>query len=213
MKFFYRFTIFVVHAFFKIFYRFKVYGKEHYFKGPAIIAANHVSYFDPPILAVAWPEEIHFLAKEPLFGVPILGTIIKNLNTHPLKGAGSDAGVFKVICSLLLNGKKVILFPEGKRSDDNSLSQIKPGIGLLMTKTKCSIVPVYIFGAYEVWPRFRKFPKFFKTMGCIFGSRIEYVSYENLDKREAQAAIANKLTESIQALKQWYENGAIGTPP
>ena len=71
---FYRFSRKLVEVFFRIFYRMKVYGeKEHFFKGKAIIAGNHVSFFDPPFVGVAWPEIIHYFARDTLFKKTILG--------------------------------------------------------------------------------------------------------------------------------------------
>src|SRR4029077_3846224 len=118
--------------FFKLVYRHKVYGREHFYKGAAIIASNHSSYYDPPILAISWPEEVHFLAREGLFKNPLFGGLIRKLNSHPVSGDASDIKVFKLICSLLAEGKKIILFPEGKRGDTDALDTLKPGIAMLV---------------------------------------------------------------------------------
>lgn len=213
IPFIYRAINFCAWVFFKIFYRLRVYGQEHFFEGAAIIAANHISFLDPPILGISWPEEVHFLAKQSLFRIPLLGWVITKTNTHPLKGDGGDLGVFKVICQLLNEGKKVILFPEGKRSFDNVLAPIKPGISLLISKTHASIIPTYIFGTFEAWPRSHRFPKLWKKVGCVFGSPLFWKDFEHLNKKEAQTAFANKLTKAIEDLKKWYEEGAKGSPP
>lgn len=209
----YRFMNFLMWFFLRVFYRFRVYGQEHQYKGAAIIAANHVSYLDPPILGVAWPEEIHYLAKDSLFNIPILGWLITKLNTHPLKGDVGDVAVFKLIVKLLREGKKVILFPEGQRSFDDIMTPIKPGISLLAFKTDAAIIPTYVFGTFEAWPRKRKFPKFFKEIGCVFGSPLIWENVEHLDRKEAQVVFAAQVKDAIEELKKWHEAGAHGTPP
>jgi 1-acyl-sn-glycerol-3-phosphate acyltransferase len=209
----YRMINFLAWLGFKIFFRLKIYGQEHFFEGAAIIAANHVSFLDPPILGISWPEEVHFLAKQSLFKIPFLRFFLKKTNTHPLKGDGGDVGVFKMICQLLNQGRKVVLFPEGKRSLDNTLAPIKPGISLLVSKTHASIIPAYIFGTFEAWPCNRKFPKIGKEVGCVFGSPLFWKNFELLDKKEAQTLFADRLTQAIQNLKVWHEAGAQGSPP
>lgn len=207
----------VIHFFFfylmKIFYRLEVYGQEHVFKGAGIIAANHVSFLDPPVLGVLWPQEVHFLARQSLFKVPLLGWFIKKINSHPLKGNGGDVAVFKIVLQLLDEGKKVILFPEGQRSYDNKLCPIKPGLSLLISKTNAQVIPTYIFGTFEAWPRTKKYPKIGRKIGCVFGSPFGWSEFAHLEKKQAQEAFAKKITHSLESLKHWYESGAKGTPP
>jgi 1-acyl-sn-glycerol-3-phosphate acyltransferase len=209
----YRVVNFFVWLVLRVFYRLRVYGQEHFFEGAAIIAANHISFLDPPILGVSWPEEVHFLAKQSLFKIPVFGWIITKINTHPLKGDGGDLAVVKAICQLLNEGKKVVLFPEGKRSYDNQLSPIKPGISLLLSKTHAAIIPTYIFGTFEAWPRTQWLPKPWKKIGCVFGTPFSWKDFMYLEKKEAQNALAERLTKAIEGLKEWYEQGATGSPP
>jgi 1-acyl-sn-glycerol-3-phosphate acyltransferase len=209
----YRCVLFSVWLFFKVFYRHRVYGYEHFYPGAAVIAANHTSFFDPPIVSLSWPQEVHFLARDSLFKNPLFGRFIRALNSHPVSGDGGDAVVFRTVVKLLNEGKKIILFPEGTRSERDELGQIKPGIALLISRTNSAIIPAYIHGAYQIWNRHRSFPKLWGKTACVFGSPILWESYAHLEKKEAQIAIAEKFRESILALRRWYENGAIGTPP
>jgi 1-acyl-sn-glycerol-3-phosphate acyltransferase len=214
MSFLYRITLFVAWLLLKVFYRNKVYGLgKHYYPDAAIIAANHHSNFDPPILAVSWPQEVHFLAKEGLFKNRFFGKFITSLNAHPVSGDASDIGVFREITSLLKEGKKVILFPEGTRGQTEELAPLKPGIGLLVMRSQAAIVPAYIHGTLKVWGPGKKLPRLFGKVACVFGSPLRYEAFSHLEKREAHQAIADALRESILALKSWYLNGAKGTPP
>ncbi len=213
MSFLYRSVLFFAWCYFKVLYRHKVYGRENFYEGAAIIAANHSSFYDPPILAISWPEEVHFLAREGLFKNPLFGGFIRKLNAHPVSGDASDIGVFKLVCSLLAQGKKIILFPEGKRGDNEDLDALKQGIAMLVSRSKSAVVPAYIFGTFSIWSRFRKLPKFWGKTVCVYGSPILWSEFAHLEKKEAQKALTEKLAKSINDLRTWYERGAKGTPP
>lgn len=213
ITFLYRMVLFLSWCFFKLFYRHRIYGLENYYSGAAIIASNHTSYYDPPVLSLSWPDEVHFLARESLFEHPLFGWFIRKLNSHPVRGDAGDVVVFKLICQLLNEGKKIILFPEGMRNFKNELGELKPGIALLISRTKSAIVPAYIHGTFSVWPRARKFPKLWGKTACVFGSPILWEQFAHLEKREAHEEIMKKLAESINGLRAWYESGAKGTPP
>ncbi len=209
----YRVVNFLAWGMLRLFYRVKIYGLEHYFEGPAVIAANHASYLDPPLIGTSWPEDIHYLAREGLFKNRLFGSFISKLNSHPLKGGAGDVGVFKTVLKLLTQGKKVILFPEGKRTFNGEFSSIKPGLGLLVMKSNSSIIPTYVFGTFKAWPRTKKWPKVWSTLGCVFGSPISAKDFENLDRKAAQEMMTQKYVEALKGLKKWYEDGAQGSPP
>ncbi len=213
MTYLYRAVLFFAWCFFKIFYRHKVYGLEHFYGKAAIIASNHSSNLDPPILAISWPEEVHFLAREGLFKNAVFGWLIRKLNSHPVSGDAGDVVVFKLICSLLNEGKKIILFPEGTRGWKDELGVLKPGIAMLVSRSKTAVVPAYVHGTFKIWNRKRKFPRLWGKTACVFGSPILWEQFAHLEKREAQTALTVKLAASIRALRSWYEKGARGIPP
>lgn len=212
MGFLYRFILFLAWSMFKLLYRHKVYGLEHCIRGPGIITPNHASFLDPPLVAISWPEEVHFLARDYLFKPKLFGPFIRALNAHPVSGDVGDVSVFKTIIDLLKEGKQLILFPEGERTD-GQLAAIKPGIGMLVMRSKAAIIPTYIDGTSKIWGRKQKFPKLLGKTVCVFGSPILAESFAHLEKREAYDQIAQTLSKSILALKQWYESGAKGSPP
>ncbi len=213
ISFLYRMVILFAWLIGKIFYRLKIYGLEHYYPRGAILASNHTSFLDPPVISVCWPEEVHFLARRSLFKNRFFGGLIRNLNTHPVSGEAGDIGVIKTILSLLEQGKKVVLFPEGTRSKNGELQPFKAGISMLVSRSKTALIPVYIDGAYESWNRHKKLPRLFGKVTCIFGSPITWESFSHLDKKEAQVKISEKLHADILGLKKWLEDGAEGVPP
>ncbi len=213
MKWSYRLIHSLAHFFFRAFFRLKVYGKEHLRPGAGLLIANHTSNYDPPVLSSSCPDEVHFLAKESLFQVPLLGSLIRILNAHPVSRSSSDLHVLKEMIQMLSQGKKLIVFPEGKRSPDGTLHPFERGFSFLSMKAKCPIFPAYIQGTYEAWPIHRKIPRLFGKIVCVFGSPIEWDDFEDLPKKEAEEALQKRCFEAISALKEWIDEGAKGSSP
>lgn len=197
---------------FKLFYNFRVFGKTHWISGGALLAPNHVSFLDPPAVAISCPGSIHFLARDSLFK-GFLGLLIKRLNTHPIHQGGANLNLMKKISQLLKEGKKVLLFPEGTRSVDNKVSALQPGLGLLISMSKAAIIPMYINGTFKVWGRGKRFPKPWGKIAVVIGSPILWGDYASMDKKKAQSLITQRLEASLELLRKWYEEGAKGTPP
>lgn len=213
MKWPYFFVYWTARIFFKTCFRLKIYGLEHFRPGSGILAANHASLYDPPVLSISCPEEVHFLAKDSLFSIPLLGPLIRCLNSHPVARDTSDVQTFRLLIRLLGEGKKVIVFPEGTRSSDGMLKPLERGMAFLVQKTECRVFPVYLAGTYAAWPITKKWPKFFGKMVCVFGRPIEWEAFVGLDKKAAQQAVLDRTMQSLIALKAWYEAGARGLPP
>lgn len=197
----------------KILYRHKVYGLEHTYHGGAIIVPNHVSYMDPPLIAISWPQPLAFLARKPLFSKPFLGAAMRRFNAYPISGTGADVGSLKVIGDLLEHDHQVVIFPEGMRSWDGHLGPIKSGIAMIAMRNDASLIPAYIYGAYKIWPRMNRFPRLWGKTACVFGSAIDPKDFSFLPKKEAQQAISEQVRQSIENLRLWYESGAQGSPP
>lgn len=207
-------VIFIIFLVCKTFYRHKVYGLEHLNTAPGeIIAPNHVSFLDPPIIGTSCPYELHFLAKESLFKKPFFGWFIRQLNTHPVAKSGGSLASIRMACEFIESGKKIAIFPEGTRSSSGEFKEPQLGIGLLVLRTKCRVVPTYIHGSYDIWPTSRKFPKLKGRTVCVFGSPLQFSFDENTDRKQLQTQIAQTVMQKIAELKQWYLDGAKGSPP
>lgn len=194
-------------------YRHKVYGKAHIRPGGGLIASNHASFLDPQLIGISCPEPIHFLARDTLFRFAPFGWLIRKLNTHPVSRGKGNLNTLKSAMEIVQSGKKVVIFPEGRRSPDGELQKGQLGVGMLVQRTRCLVFPVYVHGAYAIWSKEQKLPKLWGKTACVFGSPIEYQTIESQDRKEAQAEVVQKLMESITALKEWYLAGAKGTPP
>ena len=118
---FYAFSRVCVNAVLRTVWRMRVSGRERVPRtGPLIVAANHVSYFDPPVLGCALPRPLHFMAKKELFAVPLLGAMIRLYNAFPVDRGRGDVGAIKRAVEALKAGNAVLLFPEGTRNREGN---------------------------------------------------------------------------------------------
>lgn len=195
----YRFVICVSYYYAKIFLRLKVKISGTIPKHAALIAANHASFLDPLIVSVSFPEEIHFLARKTLFDNKLFGAFIRNLNSHPISGDGKDMAVFRTVTEVLSKGKKVLLFPEGKRSFDGELLPLKQGVALMALKNDVPVIPCWIEGAVKVWPRHKKLPHLFGHISCTFGEAVYAEKRE--DTKESLRLMMEKLEQAMLNLR------------
>jgi 1-acyl-sn-glycerol-3-phosphate acyltransferase len=137
----------------KLFYGFRIIHRERVIQtGPVILATNHQSFLDPPLAGNAADRAIFFLAKKSLMEVPILGWLLPKLNVIPVNLEGGDRSALKALIRILSAGECALVFPEGTRTPDGNLQPAQPGVGLVIAKTRAPVVPMRIFGAFDVWP-------------------------------------------------------------
>lgn len=122
-------------------------------EGPLIIASNHQSYFDPPLVGICSRRGVYYLARKTLLDVPLLGKLLPHINVIPVDRDGNDMSALKTIIRLVRSGNGVVLFPEGTRSPDGRLQKGKQGIGLIIAKSKAPVQPVRVLGAHEAFPK------------------------------------------------------------
>ena len=133
--------------------RLEVYGRENVPKsGGFIIASNHASHLDPPLLAVASPRQMYFFAKEELF-VAVLGKIISACNAFPAKLKSADIRAIRFSIACLKIGTGLLMFPEGARSWDGNFKKPMAGVGLIAIRANAPIIPVYIQGSNRAMAR------------------------------------------------------------
>lgn len=141
----------------RLLFRFRMRHRERMInEGPAILASNHQSYLDPPLIGNAADRPIYFLARKTLLDVPLLGRILPKLNVIPVDQEGSDRSALKALIRVLKKREAVLVFPEGARTLDGKLQPALPGVGLVIAKTLAPVVPMRIFGAHEALPRGRR---------------------------------------------------------
>ena len=144
---------------FAVYFRWRVYHPERVpLTGPVILAANHASILDPPLVGAGLKREINYLARESLFRFPGAGAILRAVNCVPVDRESGGAGL-KAILARLLAGGGIILFPEGTRTRDGRLQPARSGIGLTVIKSSAPVVAARVFGTYEAYGRRLRFPR------------------------------------------------------
>lgn len=157
-------------------------------QGPALLASNHVSFADPPLIGCCLPRSISFLARDTLFSPPWFGAVLQHLNGIPIDRDGGGPSGLKVVLGRLAKGDAVLLFPEGTRSADGRLQEARGGIGLLVTKAAVPVIPVRVFGLDRAWSRGRRFPR-------PHPSAIKFGNPVNLQSLREEAITADKVRQ------------------
>jgi len=145
----------------RIFFRLRVIHRDRMLNhGPVILAANHQSFADPPLVGSVSDRGVYFLARRSLLNGWFMGWILPKLNVIPVDSeTGRDRTALKALIRILRGGQGAVVFPEGQRTADGKLQPAQPGLGLVIAKTLAPVVPMRIFGAYEAWPIHEKWPR------------------------------------------------------
>jgi 1-acyl-sn-glycerol-3-phosphate acyltransferase len=163
--------------------------------GPVILAANHASFLDPPLVGSGLPRAINYLARDTLFKYPGLGATLRSVNAVPVDREGGGGAGLKAILDRLLAGGGIILFPEGTRSPDGQLRAARAGIGLTVIKSNAPVVPVRVFGTYEAWGRGKAFPRPGRV-AVKYGNPMEFVAL----REEAKTCAKPRLKQIYQEI-------------
>lgn len=189
---------FLAWSFFRVFFR--VYCRREVFnpenvpmEGPVILASNHASFFDPPLVGSASKREINYLARESLFRFPVVGSILRSVNSVPVDREGGGAAGLRAIFDRLQKGGAIILFPEGTRTPDGKLQNAKSGIGLTVIKSNAPVVPVRVFGTFEAFSRHHGFPRP-RKVAVKFGKPLDFAR----QRAEAKTCTKARLKEIYQ---------------
>lgn len=183
----------ILRVLFTVVLRMRVEGTENIPKdGPLVIASNHLSLLDPPVIGTAATRKVHFMAKQELF-VPILGDIYKILGAFPVRRGGADRAAIKHGIEILQSSQVLAIFPEGTRSKTGKLGKAEPGALMMASKTMATIVPCCVIGTDfqrqgRIWPkvtvRFGK-PMFFPA-DAVINKELLHNMTEDLMQRIAQ---------------------------
>jgi len=149
---------------FKLIWPIKVFGiKNLPPKETFILCPNHGSYLDGFLIAASLPrwleKHMFFLGHRAYFEVPIIRNIVKLIRIIPIDPGAQLIDAIQACAYILRNGKTACIFPEGVRSIDGEIKEFKKGIGILAKELSIRLVPVYIKGSYESWPRTKRFPR------------------------------------------------------
>ena len=184
----------------KVAFDFKVYGRENLIEdGPAILASNHQSYLDPPCIGMACRNDIYYLARNTLYQRPLIGPLLKRLNTVPVDRDRGDVSSLKTIIRLLRSGHRVIIFPEGTRSSDGKLQPARAGLGMIIAKTLAPVVPVRVFGSFEALPRVGGIK--LRPVSVVVGKPMRFSGDDLKGDRDVYQKLSNQVMEKIASLE------------
>ncbi len=190
------------------YFRWRIFGAENVPKnGGVILASNHASFLDPPLVGSALSRDINYLARESLFRFPGIGALLHSWNAVPVDRDGGGAKGLKIILARLLAGNGIILCPEGTRTQDGKLQPARSGIGLTVIKSTAPVVPVRVFGTFEAYGRNHRFPRPHRVMvkyGLPMnfeGLRTEAKTCDKVRLKEIYQQVADEIMAAIAKLE------------
>ncbi|MDL2264568.1 1-acyl-sn-glycerol-3-phosphate acyltransferase [Synergistaceae bacterium OttesenSCG-928-I11] len=197
--------------YFLIYHRVSIRGRralKHFLRtlpnqGPVILAANHESYLDPPLVGMAFPGPLRFIAWDQLFKNPIFGFLIRALGAVPVshENKSSAAGLLRQVMGFLGDGYSVLIFPEGERSPDGRLMPLEGGVALMALKTNVPVVPVWIDGTFEAYPLQNRLPRPHK-IAIAFGEPICPADLpDDMPEKERRRALLDALQHAFERMR------------
>ncbi len=192
----------IAYAYFLIYFRFTYSGKKNVpnnNENGLIIVANHSSNIDPFIVGVAFNKQLKFLAKQSLFS-GIIGRWIKKVGGIPVDRNDTSPSTLKTVLKVLKQGHTLVMFPEGTRNREGNIKPFKKGIGLIVHKSRATVVPAYIKNNQKITPKGKKFPRPVKIK-VYYGKAVDFNGLIDEKSAEAYQKIADKIYNAIIDLK------------
>ncbi|MHB8893130.1 MAG: (d)CMP kinase [Candidatus Limnocylindrales bacterium] len=224
---FVRMVALVARIFARTFARIRVEGLDRIPRtGPVILAANHISNFDPVVMG-SWitpalkRRRIHWLGKRELFDWPGFGWIAASGGVHPVDRGTADVEAYRLATRILEAGFVLFIFPEGTRSPTGELQEAKDGLAALAMRTGATIVPIGINNSDAVWAKGHRLPSPFprRTITVRIGEPFGTTGLvpPGTDRRAAKAIVTTAIMGRIAALLDPRHRGAyaaaIGEEP
>ena len=196
-------TRFLVSIYFTLYHRLSIYGKDKIPRDRTVIVApNHASYLDPPLVGYAfYPEYLKFVAWAKLFSFPLFGAFLRAMGSVPVSpdNKNSSAALLRLVMGFLEEGYNVFICPEGHRTEDGRLQPLEGGVAIMSLKTGTPVIPTYVSGTYRALSPRMKFPRP-RKLTVTFGDPIDPASLpEGLTEKEKRRCILDKIEEFYKA--------------
>jgi 1-acyl-sn-glycerol-3-phosphate acyltransferase len=197
----------IIRGLLRVWCRFEIVGEEHLRSNRSfVLVANHSSHLDTVCLLASLPlRRLHrafpAAAADYFFkSVPRTWIATVIVNALPFERQTQVRHSLAICRELLANaGNVLIIFPEGTRSKTGELQEFKPGIGSLVVGSDVPVLPCYLDGAFQAWPKGKRIPRPRKVR-LIIGTPRDYAAMR--PEKSASAAIANELRAAVQQLAQ-----------
>lgn len=178
---------------FDMFFRGEVVGIDNLPKhGGFLLAANHASHLDPPMIGCQISRQIAYFARKTLWKGGISSWWLDSVGVIPVdRDSGQDVGAIKRVLKALKQERGLILFPEGTRTTDGRLQPAKAGVGFMACKTQVPVVPVRIFGSFEAFGKGRKL-RLGTPVTVVFGKPMQPSDYDDPRAGKDRAQLASE---------------------
>ncbi len=180
-------------------------------EGAVILASNHASFFDPPLVGVGLTRELNYLGRKSLFRFRALRWFMDQVNAVPVDRDGGGGAGLKIILDRLNAGGGILLFPEGTRTRDGRLQPARSGIGLIVIKSTAPVVPVRVFGTHEAWGYGQQIPRR-HPVAVKYGLPLTFAELRaearNCSKtrlKEIYQEVADQIMAAIAKLEPWED--------
>lgn len=189
----------VLNFLFGVLGRVRVHGLENLpDSGPAIVAINHASYLDPPLIGsiIARKRLFRGVGKAELFRVPLIGWYLKTVGCFPVERDKNDLRAMRESLATLKSGEILLMAPEGTRGVTDRKRTPHPGVAFIAQLSKAPVIPARLAGTAWPWIPGRIWVRFGKAL--VFDPK----DSETLGAREAHKAFAEKLMDRIYAMTE-----------
>ncbi len=183
----------LVSIFFHIKYKINVINEENIpdMKGGYIIACNHQSYADPPLMAAIIRGKFSFMAKEELFKNPFFAWLIRRCGAFPVtRGSGDDTPINTAL-EVIKKGRIFVIFPEGTRSKDGTIGRVKSGIALIASEANAPVLPVCV--------RYKNKKEIDVNIGKLIPAHEVHIDEED---RKSMRKVSNRIHEELVGLQE-----------
>ncbi len=195
MRWSYSFITACVRIYMHVFWGLKIINKER-LAGitDCIIAANHISAYDPPFIGAIIPTEIHYLAKAELFKNKLMGAFLVYVNCIPVKRGRIDKSAITMVKLVLRKGHSILIFPEGTRKS----SKVKSGIGKFAIEAKKDVCPIYIHNSTNFWKCFFRKDR----LKIVIGEKVKASKFIKMESaKENYKLLADDIMEKVYGLE------------
>jgi 1-acyl-sn-glycerol-3-phosphate acyltransferase len=168
-------------------------------RGGVLLAPNHISDIDPPVVNLSLFRPLWFMAKSELFDIKILGPLIRFSQAFPVERGGADRAALRRAAQLLQNDQAVVVFPEGRLSQNGELQPLLPGVTMLALHAGVPIIPVGISGSNKVLPFSEIVPRpSLEPLRVHFGKPLEFSDLKELPPREQREQSTLRLEVALR---------------
>lgn len=195
---------YAITVFYDVFFRGEIAGLENVpHAGPFLVASNHASHLDPPLVGCHIPRQMAFFARKTLWSGKLATWWLDGVGAIPVdRDGGSDVSAIKNVLRTLQGGKALTLFPEGTRSPDGTLQPAKSGVGMIACRTRVPVVPARIFNSHVAFGKGGGFRPGTRV-SIVYGKPLQPADYDDPKAGKERYQLASeKIMAAIARLRE-----------